>query len=226
MTNDDIAAVDDDNVEDERPAAPIDDLELRTTISVLESIVENRGRLAHLDSETRQRLLEAAGRISRPSRAEQRKLAKELRRKDKRASRVAEEQILDATGIRVGRKASVFQTPEPTNVLPPPAVSSDEPAPEVRDARKCYVCKQEFRRIHFFYDQLCPSCAEFNYQKRLQTADLRGRVAIVTGARVKIGYQAAICLLRAGARVIVTTRFPHDAALRYARETDYEAWAD
>ncbi len=44
--------------------------------------------------------------------------------------------------------------------------------------------------------------------------DLTGRVAIVTGARVKIGYQAAILLLRAGARVIVTTRFPHDAAAR------------
>ncbi len=216
----------DNNVDDERPASLLNEIDLRTTISVLESIVDNRGRLAHLDSATRQRLLEAAGRVSRPTRSEQRTLAKALRRKDKRASRAAEEQILDATGIRVGRKASVFQTPDPTNALPPPEVSSDEPAPELRGARKCYVCKEEFRRIHFFYDQLCPSCAEFNYQKRLQSADLRGRIAIVTGARVKIGYQAAICLLRAGARVIVTTRFPHDAALRYAREADYDVWAD
>jgi len=37
---------------------------------------------------------------------------------------------------------------------------------------------------------------------------------------VKIGYQAAILLLRAGARVIVTTRFPRDAARRYAGERD------
>jgi NAD(P)-dependent dehydrogenase (short-subunit alcohol dehydrogenase family) len=97
---------------------------------------------------------------------------------------------------------------------------------ELRDARKCYVCKAEFKKIHFFYDQLCPPCAELNHQKRTQTADLRGRVALVTGARVKIGYQAAILLLRAGAHVIVTTRFPHDAALRYARERDYEAFRD
>src|SRR6185503_12679673 len=38
-------------------------------------------------------------------------------------------------------------------------------------------------------------------------------------------YQAAIKLLRAGARVIVTTRFPHDAARRYAEEEDYAAFA-
>jgi NAD(P)-dependent dehydrogenase (short-subunit alcohol dehydrogenase family) len=50
-------------------------------------------------------------------------------------------------------------------------------------------------------------------------------VALITGARVKIGYQAAILLLRAGARVIVTTRFPHDAASRYAREPDHAEWA-
>jgi len=49
---------------------------------------------------------------------------------------------------------------------------------------------------------------------------------MVTGARVKIGYQAAIKLLRAGARVIVTTRFPHDAARRYAEEADYPSFCD
>ena len=48
----------------------------------------------------------------------------------------------------------------------------------------------------------------------------------MTGARLKIGYQAAILMLRAGARVLVTTRFPHEAALRYAREPDFEAWRE
>jgi hypothetical protein len=55
-------------------------------------------------------------------------------------------------------------------------------------------------------------------------ADLRGRVALLTGGRVKIGYQAALKLLRAGAHVIVTTRFPRDAAQRYAREPDFAKW--
>lgn len=219
----------DDTIAHEVPeTSPIDDAELRTTISVLENIVANRARLALVDSATRRRLVEAAGRVSRPSRSEQRMLAKELRRQDKRTARTAEEQLLDETGIRVARRATVFQTPDPA-VRPtelPRASVGETASSELREARKCYVCKEEFRRVHFFYDQLCPECADFNYQKRLQSADLRGRVALVTGARVKIGYQAAILLLRAGARVVVTTRFPHDAAIRYAREVDYEAWAD
>ena len=49
---------------------------------------------------------------------------------------------------------------------------------------------------------------------------------VVTGARVKIGYQAAIMLLRAGCHVIVTTRFPRDAATRYAAEADFDQWRE
>src|SRR6185295_14371859 len=78
----------------------------------------------------------------------------------------------------------------------------------LKDARVCYVCKKPRDRVHFFYDQLCGACGDFNYAKRSQTANLTGRTAVISGARVKIGYQAAIMLLRAGARVIVTTRFP------------------
>jgi NAD(P)-dependent dehydrogenase (short-subunit alcohol dehydrogenase family) len=50
-------------------------------------------------------------------------------------------------------------------------------------------------------------------------------VALVTGGRVKIGHQAGLKLLRCGAGLIVTTRFPRDAAARYARETDFGEWA-
>jgi NAD(P)-dependent dehydrogenase (short-subunit alcohol dehydrogenase family) len=94
----------------------------------------------------------------------------------------------------------------------------------VETARLCYVCKTEFHELHHFYDQMCPPCAELNYRKRDQTADLRGRIALVTGGRVKIGYQAAMKLLRAGAEVIVATRFPRDAARRFAREPGAAAW--
>ena len=74
--------------------------------------------------------------------------------------------------------------------------------------RQCYVCKCRFRRLHHFYASLCPECAELNWEKRRQTADLSGRVALVTGARVKIGYRIALKLLRCGAAVVATTRFP------------------
>ena len=101
-----------------------------------------------------------------------------------------------------------------------PAASPASGRVRVEAPRLCYVCKTEFHELHHFYDQMCPPCAQLNYDKREQTADLRGRVALVTGGRVKIGYQAAIKLLRAGAEVIVATRFPRDAARRFAREPD------
>src|SRR5207244_10923891 len=94
------------------------------------------------------------------------------------------------------------------------------------EPQHCYVCKGKFTELHDFYDQLCPACAEFNYAKRTETADLTGRVALLTGGRVKIGYQAGIKLLRAGARLIVTTRFPRHSAARYAREPDFAEWGD
>jgi NAD(P)-dependent dehydrogenase (short-subunit alcohol dehydrogenase family) len=63
-----------------------------------------------------------------------------------------------------------------------------------------------------------------NFTKRTERADLRGRVALLTGGRVKIGYQAGLKLLHSGARLIVTTRFPRDAATRYAAEPDFAEW--
>ena len=43
---------------------------------------------------------------------------------------------------------------------------------------------------------------------------------------MKIGYQVVLKLLRAGATVIVTTRFPHAAACRFAGEPDAGNWTN
>lgn len=91
--------------------------------------------------------------------------------------------------------------------------------------RSCYVCKCTFQQRHFFYHSLCNQCGELNYAKRASAADLTGRTVVVTGARLKIGYQTALKLLRCGARVVGTTRFPYDAATRYAAEPDFDQWA-
>jgi NAD(P)-dependent dehydrogenase (short-subunit alcohol dehydrogenase family) len=90
----------------------------------------------------------------------------------------------------------------------------------------CYICKQAYRQVHSFYHLLCPKCAEFNYAKRSQRADLTGRVALITGGRIKIGYQLGLRLLQDGARVIITTRFPQDCARRYSLEPDFNVWCD
>ena len=208
------------------PNAPFTEADLATCVKVLEAIAADRGALAGVARDDRLRLLEAAGRVSLPNRAEQRKLAKAFRRKERVEEKAADEAALEHTGIRALRREPVFQTPRPTVEAGRVEGEAAGPAPgEVQRLRKCYVCKTEFRSLHFFYDQLCPACGDLNYAKRTQTACLDGRVALITGARVKIGYQAAMMLLRAGARVIVTTRFPHDAAARYAREPDFPSFA-
>ena len=92
--------------------------------------------------------------------------------------------------------------------------------------RSCYVCKVRFRKLHKFYDQMCPNCANLNWVNRHKTRDLTGKVAIVTGSRVKIGYQTCLKLLRAGCHVIATTRFPNSAVDSYRREPDFHIWKD
>ncbi|HVY29139.1 MAG TPA: SDR family oxidoreductase [Polyangiaceae bacterium] len=183
--------------------------------------------------EKRHRLLTAAGRVSRPDRNEQRQLLRAARRKDKREVRAHDQALLERAQIRQKRLEPVFTTPEPALLEAaaggvfmgtPPVAEPAADEPELQVPRACYVCKTRVTRVHAYYDQMCGACGDFNYQKRTQTADLRGRVALISGARVKIGYQAAILLLRAGARVIVTTRFPRDAAERYAKERDFDVW--
>ena len=193
-------------------------------IELLESFERDPRQLAELADEARRRLAIAAGRLARPRAEAKRELARALRRRRKVGRRASDEAALARSGIRVQRRAAVFAPPR--LFAPPPVTPSDAPDVPLADARNCYVCKREFREIHHFYDALCSACAELNWDKRRQTADLAGRVALVTGARVKIGYQTAILLLRAGARVIVTTRFPADAAKRYAGEEDAPAWGD
>jgi NAD(P)-dependent dehydrogenase (short-subunit alcohol dehydrogenase family) len=213
---------------------------LRETIELLESIAADRSVLAGVPEEERKRLLQAVANVYSPDRVERRRMAKIVDRQRK-ASRVKSDQgVLHETGIRSLRRKPVFHTP---NVFPTVSVGdgfqaqdihgAESPEPKAqrlelkaqsRELQHCYVCKQKYTLIHHFYDQLCPSCAELNFRKRTERADLSGRVALLSGGRVKIGYQAGLKLLRCGAHLIVTTRFPRDAANRYANEPDFAEW--
>src|SRR3954466_485673 len=199
---------------------------LREAADLLEAIVADRGLLATVPAEERRRILAAAGNVYNPDVNARRRMVKATIRGRKAARIRRDDHVLAETGIRTLRRKTVFTTP---NALPPagfvPEDSRDD-AREAADAQNCYVCKQDYTVVHHFYDQLCPACAELNFAKRSELADLRGRVALLTGGRVKIGYQAGLKLLRAGARLIVTTRFPRDSASRYAQEPDFEAWQD
>jgi len=202
--------------------------QLKAAAEILEKAAGNRALLAELSEAERTRLLTAAGKIYCPDVAQRRRLVK-ASAKQRKAEKISRDQSkLNATGIRKLRREKIFMTP---NVFSPKDFVQEEVKDnpdfrEVVEPQNCYICKQDYSAIHHFYDQLCPACAELNFFKRTETADLRGRVALLTGGRVKIGYQAGIKLLRAGAHLIVSTRFPRDSAMRYSQEPDFEEWKD
>jgi NAD(P)-dependent dehydrogenase (short-subunit alcohol dehydrogenase family) len=206
---------------------------IRAAVELLEGIDEDRSLLAHVDKDVQRRLVHVAGKVWQPDETRRRQLTRALAKQRKAEATSKEERLLNQTGIRTLRRRPTFTTP---NIFPPalagevgPAVDAPVDAAPSDDAPRtepqhCYVCKEHFTELHHFYDQMCPACAEFNFRKRSELTDLSGRVALLTGGRVKIGYQAGIKLLRCGAELIVTTRFPRDAAARYASEEDFADW--
>ncbi len=201
---------------------PFDDEELATCIRVLEAVADDLAVMAQFSQEQRKALQTAAGIVMRPDKMARKRLVKALRKKKVLDKRAHNESLREKTGLRVERERKVYQTP-------PLALGTGQGTgerPRYTDERRCYVCKEKYDEVHAFYDQMCPACGDFNQQKRSPRADLAGRVALVTGGRVKIGYQAVIMLLRNGAHVVVTTRFVHDAAKRFAAEADFDTFKD
>jgi len=196
--------------------------DLRRCIQIFEAISEDFGILKKLSEDERIQFLTTAGQATKPDPALRRRRHKLQRKQEREAQREANKAVRERTTIRKVRQESFFVAPD--RLLEAPTEASATKELETPDI--CYVCKDDFTRVHHFYDSLCPTCADFNYSKRFQTAPLHGQVALITGARLKIGYQAALMMLRAGAQVIVTTRFPKDAALRYAEEKDFSDWQD
>ncbi|WP_168584046.1 SDR family NAD(P)-dependent oxidoreductase [Gephyromycinifex aptenodytis] len=99
-------------------------------------------------------------------------------------------------------------------------------AGELNFARGCYICHRPYTRVDAFYHWLCPECAADSHTRRDQHTDLRGKRALLTGGRAKIGMYIALRLLRDGADLSITTRFPRDAARRFAELADAQEWLD
>jgi NAD(P)-dependent dehydrogenase (short-subunit alcohol dehydrogenase family) len=147
------------------------------------------------------------------------------------ATQMAEDRALvESTGM-VQVQKGVAQAPalpsqSPVTVqTPSPSGEASTPTRKLNRPERCYVCKEEYVEMHAFYHCLCPACAATNWQMRHARADLTGRVALLTGGRVKIGYHVALKLLRDGATVMLTTRFPADAERRFVQEADYDEWS-
>ena len=204
-------------------SSPVTLAECRRAVECLEALASDADLLAQLPPPEWKRLMIAAGRLSRPAPEDKRRVTKAFRRFRKQTQLAQDAEARQASHIREARVAR--PNAAGVYVLPAVAKPTEKAAPRrLARPRACYVCKAPFYELHFFYDSMCPKCAEFNYQKRTPHADLAGRTALVTGARIKIGFQASLMLLRSGAKVIATTRFPRDAARRYQAEPDFGDW--
>jgi NAD(P)-dependent dehydrogenase (short-subunit alcohol dehydrogenase family) len=93
---------------------------------------------------------------------------------------------------------------------------------------KCYQCKKYYNsQIHIEgYEFLCIECANENYLNKNLKVNLHNQTYLITGGRVKLGYASALKLLRFGAKVIITTRYPNFAMSNYQEESDYQLWKD
>lgn len=203
--------------------------ELELCLRVLQSFAEKSEQLTLLSNEQRISMFKACGAISRPDREEAKKRDKDVKKLRRQVEKEENRQARRATGIRSLRDLPVFTAPtqiEFTSIKPGEKPENEEQENHYNTPHDCYVCRAKFTKVHHFYDTMCPECADLNYAKRFQTADLTGQVALITGSRLKIGYYITLMLLRAGATVIATTRFPVDSALRFSKENDYPQWKD
>jgi len=194
--------------------------QIRQCIEVLESLNNNTNQIFDIPKEERLALIIAAGTFSRPSKEELLKRKRGAKKVIKKKIAAKDKDARNATGIRSAREASIFIAPTMIDLTG----KEHEKEVELESPRECYVCKTTFNKLHHFYDTMCKECGDFNYAKRFQTADLTGQVALVTGSRLKIGYHITLMMLRAGATVIATTRFPIDSALRFSKEADFKEW--
>jgi len=196
--------------------------QIETCISILQKLVEDTNQVFELPEEKRIALMTVAGLLTRPNRDEFSRRKKDAKKAVKRKMIARDKHARKETGIRSAREASVFVAPLLINL------TGEKNTKELKleSPRNCYVCKAVYTKLHHFYDTMCTECGDFNYAKRFQTADLTGQVAIVTGSRLKIGYHITLMLLRSGATVIATTRFPVDSALRFSKEDDFSKWGN
>ena len=221
---------------------------VEAAVECLERLAEDPLEVHELPEELRARLRRAAGRLAPGDRQERRKLARERRRAKQTRRRQHDDSLRNETSNRALKRSLRFPVAPPTLAIDgesrllleqqaaEPSVRGDDNDNDngnggggprrLLEPQACYVCKEPYRLVHEHYDSMCPDCAAVNWEKRHQTADLSGRVSVVTGARVKIGYEAALMLLRAGSRVVATTRFPRDAARRFAAEDDFADWRE
>ena len=147
-------------------------------------------------------------------------------KRDRRAAKREAELAHDRAITESTATGSALRIDDETLGIPLVSQAEGAFAGELINPRGCYICKDDYTLVDAFYHWLCPRCAAMSHAKRDQRTDLRGKRALLTGGRAKIGMYIALRLLRDGAHTTITTRFPHDAVRRFATLEDSADWID
>jgi len=149
-----------------------------------------------------------------------------MARRQSRSASKAEDRTADRETLATAAAGREAAYDAPRSELPERNEADDGgQALTLRRPHQCYVCRAPYTECHAVYHLLCPRCVETNLAYRDLRVDVSGRIAVVTGGRIKIGYHTVLRLLRDGAGVVATTRFPADALRRYSQEPDFQDWS-
>ncbi|WP_144694692.1 SDR family NAD(P)-dependent oxidoreductase [Dermacoccus nishinomiyaensis] len=213
----------DDDARDDASVAPeqeqlfaetaIDAEDMATTLRVIGMLHELPA--GHPDIETVKR---AAGTMY--------KRVRKARRAEARAAELGPLREQDAKVLASTATGSPLRIDDETKGIPLTSNVIGEVAGELNKPRGCYICHAKYTTVDAFYHWLCPNCAAMSHAKRHQRVDLRAKRALLTGGRAKIGMYIALMLLRDGAHLTITTRFPRDAARRFSELADSPEWID
>jgi NAD(P)-dependent dehydrogenase (short-subunit alcohol dehydrogenase family) len=137
------------------------------------------------------------------------------------------------TQLSLGPDVRSVQIQNKTRSPPPRPISGAKEYPKpkkVKRIRVCYTCHFVLTSVHPLYPSLCPPCGNFNTASSAlslpPSLNLASKTALITGARINLGYHTARRLLRCGASVIVTSRYPRDAEALYLNGPDATSWKD
>ncbi len=191
------------------PAPGIDPADLATTLRVLDELTALEPGHADIHAVKR-----ATGRMYRRIRKTRRT---DARRPDVEA---------DAAVLARTATGSPMRIDDETRGIPLVSGATGAVAGELSKPRGCYICHADYTQVDAFYHWLCPDCAAASHVRRDQRTDLTGRRALLTGGRAKIGMYIALMLLRDGAHLTITTRFPRDAVRRFGELADSPEWIE
>ena len=187
------------------PGPGVDPIDLETVLRVLDSLHELPPD--HPDIQTIKR---ATGRMYK-------KIRKTRRAEAKRPLVEADQKVLDATAT-----GSPMRIDDETRGIPLASTTPGTIVGELNIPRGCYICHADYTLVDAFYHWLCPDCAAMSHTRRDQGTDLRGRRALLTGGRAKIGMYIALMLLRVPVGMAMAQR--RQRGIRHQHRAEHHLW--